>query len=147
MKWKWSNVPIPEQHLVGLILGIVLELAIQSRILAPHLLLRLAGALVTAAGIIISVWAVIEAGNVSVDSPDALLTSGPFSYSRNPMYLAWTIMFVGVALIANSWLMIVPLPFVAVYTHFVDVRKDERFLEDKFGDGFLRYKSQVRRYF
>lgn len=145
--WKWSNVPIPAPYLIVLVLGVVLHLTIDTDMFKTPTLGRVAGVIIAAAGVCLAVWAVLEAANVSVDSPNKLITSGPFSMSRNPMYLAWTFMFIGVAFIVNSWLMIVTLPFVAAYTHIVDVRKEERFLADKFGDEFDQYKSNVRRYF
>ena len=63
------------------------------------------------------------------------------------MYVAWTLMYLGIGLTANSLWIIAFLPIVVAFTHFVDVRKEERFLEKQFGDEYLQYKGRVRRYF
>lgn len=62
------------------------------------------------------------------------------------MYLAWTLMYLGVSFIANSPWIAALLPIILIFTHYVDVRKEERSLENQFGEEYLRYKSRVRRY-
>ena len=62
------------------------------------------------------------------------------------MYVAWTLMLLGTGLVPNSLWIIAPLPAVAAFIHF-DIKREERFLEEKFGDEYLRYKKQVPRYF
>jgi protein-S-isoprenylcysteine O-methyltransferase Ste14 len=56
-------------------------------------------------------------------------------------------MYLGIGLTANSLWIIALLPIVVAFTHFVDVRREERFLEKQFGDEYLQYKGRVRRYF
>ncbi len=62
------------------------------------------------------------------------------------MYIAWTLMVLGVGLAADSLWITALLPFVVAFTHFVDVRKEERLLERQFGAEYLQYKERVRRY-
>ena len=147
VKWKWANVPIPPQHLVGLILGVILQIAFKQRLFAAPWIGDLIGWPLIAVGIGLSAWSLLEAGDTEIESPNRLFTSGPYSYSRNPMYIAWTLMYLGIGLTANSLWIIALLPIVVAFTHFVDIRKEERFLEKQFGDGYLQYKGRVRRYF
>jgi protein-S-isoprenylcysteine O-methyltransferase Ste14 len=79
-----------------------------------------------AIGLGLSAWSVREAGNIEVESPTKLLMSGPYSLSRNPMYVGWTLIYSGIALVANSVWMIALLPLVVAFTHFVDVHMEER---------------------
>jgi protein-S-isoprenylcysteine O-methyltransferase Ste14 len=83
---------------------------------------------------------------MSVAAPNALLTTGPYAFSRNPMYVGWALIYAGIAFAANSLWLLVLLPFIAGYVHIVDIRKEERFLERKFGETYLAYKSRVRPY-
>jgi protein-S-isoprenylcysteine O-methyltransferase Ste14 len=89
---------------------------------------------------------VVEAGKIDVEAPTKLLTGGPYSFSRNPMYIGWTLIYLGTALAANSVWMIALLPIVMVFTHVTDVRNEERFLAEKFGNEYLEYQGRVRRY-
>ena len=61
------------------------------------------------------------------------------------MYLAWTAGYLGAALVAGIAWPLLLLPVVLVATHVV-VLREERSLERRFGAGFRRYKTSVRRY-
>jgi protein-S-isoprenylcysteine O-methyltransferase Ste14 len=147
VEWKWTNVPIPAQHLVGLILGAILTLVFKQRLFAVPWIGDVLGLPLIAVGVGLSAWSVLEAGDTEIESPNRLFTGGPYTLSRNPMYVAWTLMYLGIGLTANSLWIIALLPIVVAFTHFVDVRREERFLEKQFGDEYLQYKGQVRRYF
>jgi protein-S-isoprenylcysteine O-methyltransferase Ste14 len=97
------------------------------------------------AGILLGAWAVRAAGNVDVESPSELVTTGPFAFSRNPMYVAWMALYVGIALVVNTVWLFVLLPVVLVVTH-VTVQREEHSLESAFGDEYRDYKDDVRRY-
>lgn len=146
MKWKWSNVPIPVQHLLGLVLGTILQLVFGQRFFAETWIGAAIGLPLVAIGVGLSAWSVVQAGDTEIEAPIKLITGGPYSLSRNPMYIAWTLMNLGVGLAANSFWITALLPLVAAFTHFVDVRKEERLLEEQFGDEYLQYKGRVRRY-
>lgn len=147
MRWKWANVPIPVQYLLGLILGVILQLVLGQRLFVTAWIGVATGLPLIAVGVGFAVWSVLEAGDTETESPNRLLTGGPYSLSRNPMYVAWTLMYLGIGLAANSLWILALLPIVVVFTHFVDVRREERFLEKQFGDEYLQYKRRVRRYF
>jgi len=83
---------------------------------------------------------------MNIASPDMLLKGGPYALSRNPMYVGWTLIYIGISFAANSVWTIAMLPIVIIYIHFVDIRREERILEDEFGDEYRRYKRRVRRY-
>lgn len=76
----------------------------------------------------------------------ALVTTGIFAYVRNPMYvgLACLVAGVGVAL-ASDWTLVM-LVTAALLIHFGVVRREERYLEAKFGDAYRRYTEAVPRY-
>ena len=143
---RWVNVPIPPQHLVGLLLGTYLHFRLSQRLFSMSWIGVVLGWPLIAVGIWISARAAIEAGAMSIESPTQLLTTGPYSRSRNPMYVGWTLLYLGIALAANSVWIIALLPVVIVFTHLVDIRREEQKLKAEFGDQYLEYQERVRRY-
>ena len=76
----------------------------------------------------------------------AIVTDGAFRYSRNPMYVAMTLLYLGIASLVNTlWLVLFLVPLIMVIQRGI-VAREERYLERKFGDEYLRYKRQVRRW-
>ncbi len=76
----------------------------------------------------------------------ALITDGPYRFSRNPSYVSLTLLYVGLGTILNNaWAMLLVIPVLLVM-HFGVVLREERHLEAVFDDEYLRYKSAVRRW-
>lgn len=103
------------------------------------------------AGFVFGLWgihAMHRAGTfVRPDLPVmALVTDGPFRYTRNPLYASLTTMYAGIALSTGIWwLWVTLIPALAV-VHWKIVRREEQFLEAKFGDRYRSYKARVRRW-
>jgi protein-S-isoprenylcysteine O-methyltransferase Ste14 len=78
--------------------------------------------------------------------PDHLITTGPFSTTRNPMYLANTLLMIGVALISGiAWFL--PLAFVAAFaTQKLAIEREEKALAARFGKKYRDYAKRVRRW-
>lgn len=80
-------------------------------------------------------------------SASALMTSGPFKFSRNPVYVALMAISLGIC-VAFDRMWIIPFLALAILylqRHVIDL--EEAFLEAKFGDDYRTYKSKVRRWF
>ena len=76
----------------------------------------------------------------------AIVSDGAFQYSRNPMYLSMTLLYLGIASLVNSlWLILLVLPVVILIQWGV-IEREERYLERKFGQAYLLYKGHVRRW-
>jgi protein-S-isoprenylcysteine O-methyltransferase Ste14 len=76
----------------------------------------------------------------------ALLTDGPYRFSRNPAYVALTLWYLGIGLLLNNgWILLLALPLVLVMDRWV-IRQEEQHLEAKFGEEYRRYKATVRRW-
>ena len=108
-------------------------------------LYRGAGWTLVGAGVAISASAVRAASEVDLERPSTLISSGPYAISRNPMYVGWTLLYLGVALITRNAWMVASLPAVAGLTHR-DVLREELTLEGAFGEDYTRYRKLVRRY-
>jgi protein-S-isoprenylcysteine O-methyltransferase Ste14 len=112
---------------------------------------KLAGGLIIGIAIVIALWALIgfyrADTDVRPDKPDsALITSGPYRYSRNPLYIMLALVQVTAGLWVNSlWvLLLAPVSLVAIY--YYAIRREERYLEQLFGQDYLDYKRRVRRW-
>lgn len=143
--WRWRNVPVPEPHVGGLVVGTVLHWLRPWPLPTGGWLQFVAGAVLLAVGLGVVAWAVRAVGRRDVADPGTLVTGGPYRYSRHPMYVAWTVLYVGVALLADEAWFLVLLPVVAAAVHGT-VRREERRLERQFGEAYRRYRAAVRRY-
>jgi protein-S-isoprenylcysteine O-methyltransferase Ste14 len=85
--------------------------------------------------------------SVRPDVPStALIRTGPFRYSRNPLYIFLSGMHVGIGLLLNSlWVLLMLAPALAIMSVGV-IAREERYLERKFGKDYLVYKASVRRW-
>ncbi len=78
--------------------------------------------------------------------PDRIVTSGPFAFSRNPMYLGMLTLLLGLAVLYGTALsFIFPLVYFAVANRWYIPFEEERMAE-VFGDEFIAYKVKVRRW-
>lgn len=77
--------------------------------------------------------------------PDRLVTTGIYAYTRNPMYLGHFIFLIGLALSLHSWLAALIAAANAVWFHR-RVLRDEKKLMEQFGQPYLEYMAQVKRW-
>lgn len=112
---------------------------------------RLIGAPMVFAGVALSLLADQELKKARTpikpfELSTALVTVGPFGYTRNPMYLGMVIVLAGLFLLLGTLtpLLVIPVFFWLIRAHFVE--PEEQMLEIQFGDAYLDYKRQVRRW-
>jgi protein-S-isoprenylcysteine O-methyltransferase Ste14 len=140
----------PLAFLAALGLGLFLHWWMPVRLL-PALFSRPLGAVLCLASIAVGIGGSVtmrRAGtNVRPDRPvTALVTGGPFRFSRNPLYLSLTALYLGITLLCDAlWPLATLVPLLAV-VHWRIVLREERFLEAKFGDEYRAYKTRVRRW-
>ena len=134
----------------SLAIGVLLDLLLPSSIL-PQGIQYIAGFAVIAVSLVVMALAIIQflkAGtNLDVRKPaTTVVTSGPFRVSRNPMYVSLAMLYVGIGIAADSpWIVGLLLPALIAMRYGV-IRPEERYLERKFGEDYLRYKRAVRRW-
>lgn len=75
-----------------------------------------------------------------------ILDTGFYGYSRNPIYLGMVLIYLGVTCLANSIWFLPFLPLCLLIIHFGVILKEEKYLEDKFGEDYSDYKKRVRRW-
>lgn len=81
-----------------------------------------------------------------VEKASTLVSSGIYSYSRNPMYLAMLIGLIGFGVKLGSLLSLFVIPFFVMYMNRFQIIPEEEMLSEKFGQEFEAYKSKVRRW-
>ena len=142
----WPPLLYGGAFLLGLVLGRLLPLG-----RLPAVPARIVGGLCLAAGLAIAWWGeqvMQRAGtNVRPDLPStALVTDGPFRYTRNPLYIGLTLLYAGVALlIPSTWPLLLLVPVLLLMRWGV-VAREERYLEHKFGEPYRTYLGRVRRW-
>ena len=136
--------------LLAIGVGLVAHLAFPIAV-APATITMPLGALLILASILLVVAAARELAKAhtafDVRKPTkALVHAGVFRFSRNPVYLSMLLLCVGIGLLANSLAMLLlSLPAGSGLCLLV-IRKEERYLEQKFGSAYLAYKATVRRW-
>ena len=142
--------PPPFIYLIGLLLGIGVNRLIPLPFLPGHLVWLVGGAFIVA-WLAVMIPAVTSFGRaktpINPTKPvTALVTTGIFGITRNPMYVSLALLYLGIACITNSlWAIIFLIPVLMIVRVAV-IAREERYLDSKFGDEYRRYKSKVRRW-
>ncbi len=143
--------PPPLVFLGFILLGLVLRYVIGAIPIAADGWLRVIGIVVFLAGLILMLTAIIDFRRTGQDpapwtpSPE-LLEQGPYKWTRNPMYVGFTCVQIGLGLgLGNLWISLMA-PIALVIVHFIAVVPEERYLGEKFGSKYQDYRSRVRRY-
>jgi protein-S-isoprenylcysteine O-methyltransferase Ste14 len=106
-------------------------------------------AIIGAGSIAISAFRAMRLAQTAVNPSQpttAIVSDGVFSWSRNPIYLSLTLLYSAIALLLGSlWALLLLLPLLFVVQIGI-VKREEIYLERKFGDEYLRYKASVRRW-
>ncbi len=80
------------------------------------------------------------------EEPTALVTSGMYQVSRNPMYLGLVLILVGIAILLGSVMPYIVIPVFMILIEKSFIRVEEQGLEQKFGQQWLEYRQRVRRW-
>ena len=142
--------PPPLIYLVALIFGLLLSRRFPIRFL-PRKMARGLGMPLLGGGVLLLGW--FEMAMRQADTPaspykpvERIATQGPFRYSRNPGYLAMAMICAGIASLANALWAILLLPVALLGIQRGVIEREERYLEQKFGEEYLSCKAQVRRW-
>jgi protein-S-isoprenylcysteine O-methyltransferase Ste14 len=109
------------------------------------------GTMVVALALALVVWAIATMARAGSNVPTSLPTTtivytGPYRFTRNPIYLGMVVGLIGLAIAVNSlWLLLTLAPFALLIRYGV-VAREEAYLERKFGHVYRRYRARVRRW-
>jgi protein-S-isoprenylcysteine O-methyltransferase Ste14 len=142
--------PPPLIFLAALVIGLALG------VVAPTLFLPrnfgyVAGAILIVIAVGLLFWGAREMRRAGTpvstrQATMALVATGPFRFSRNPLYVSLTLCYLGIAIATQALWAILLLPFVLVVIRRGVIDREERYLERKFGSEYVRYKERVRRW-
>lgn len=141
----------PLFFLSALLLGVVIDDRVHRLVIFHHTHWRGLGLIAVLLGVaLVAVGrrTMVKAGtNVNPTLPAiAIVDSGPFRFTRNPLYVGLTVIYVGLSILLNTWWSLLLLVPVWLVMHFKVVRREETYLEGKFGESYLSYRHRVRRY-
>jgi protein-S-isoprenylcysteine O-methyltransferase Ste14 len=141
--------PPPLIYGLPLLAGILLQ-HFRPQTVVPHLWALVLGPLLTLIGFIwlpavISFW---RAGTHPQPwrPSTALVVTGPYRLTRNPMYVGFTCMYLGISFWVNSLWPLLLLPVVLLVMDRGVIAREEVYLERRFGDPYRAYRAQVRRW-
>ena len=146
--------PPPLLALAVVLIGLLLDWLVPAYILTLLLSLTariVIGVVLMGAGCALGIAAVNEfrAAQTHIEPwkpSTALVTGGILAWLRNPMYVGGTLFLAGLAiLLASDWMLVMTIVFVPVI-HVGVVKREERYLEAKFGEPYRQYKTRVPRY-
>ena len=142
--------PPPLIYLGALVFGLLLNRRLPATFLPSGITRTLGWSLLSSGVLLLGwfEWALRHAGTpASPYKPVShVVTEGPFHYTRNPGYLSMTMIYTGIASLANALWAILLLPIALLVIQRGVIEREERYLERKFGEEYLRYKAQVRRW-
>jgi protein-S-isoprenylcysteine O-methyltransferase Ste14 len=132
LHWYWPVRPVPTGS------GLVL-------------VARAVGWVFITASIMLPIWAVrlfhhADTTPNPMRPTTALVFTGPYRFTRNPMYLGLALLQAGLAMVTNAlWPLLTLAPVIMAVRRLV-IDREERYLEAKFGEEYRAYKTRVRRW-
>jgi protein-S-isoprenylcysteine O-methyltransferase Ste14 len=142
--------PPPLIFLAGLALGFGLEVLLPSAALPGALRWPLGAALLLGGiALALAFESRFRRAGTAVEPwkpTTAIVTSGPYRFTRNPAYAGMTLAYAGIAILAGAlWPLATLVPTLIVIDRTV-IAREERYLERKFGEEYTGYKARVRRW-
>jgi protein-S-isoprenylcysteine O-methyltransferase Ste14 len=140
----------PLVYLASLVIGALLQLAMPLPFFPRTLAVALGVSLVVVAIALFSYSAAKFRGAgtpVPARKPTTtIVRTGPYRFSRNPIYLAFSLLQLGIAIWVNSLWLLATLVAAVALIHSIVIRREEEYLERRFGAQYLDYKASVRRW-
>ena len=140
----------PLVYLTSLVIGALIQFALPLPFLSRRLTAALGASLVVVAIALFS-YSVAKFRAAGTPVParkptTVIVRTGPYRLSRNPVYLAFSLFQLGIAIWADSVWLLVTLAGAVSLINFLVIPAEERYLERKFGAEYLDYKASVRRW-
>ena len=116
-----------------------------------HIAVRIIGVAVTGVGVLVFITSVLQMkdnwrAGVQREDKTSLVTTGIYAVSRNPAFLGFDLMYIGILFSFFNWYLCLGTFLAVVLFHFQIVNVEEDFLIEAFGEEYLEYKKKVARY-
>jgi len=147
-------IPPPLLFVFPMAMGFVVQYIVPIGIVTgvrPAHTLRLVGWAEILIGLALNAWAVgtfnrLETTVIPRRPARTLAAEGPYKLTRNPMYLGFAIIYLGVAFVANAFWVLLFLPEAIVLVWLLAIKLEEAYLRREFGAAYDEYRSRVRRW-
>jgi len=147
------HFPPPTLFVVGFLIAVALDRWVFSLRLGgvSRTALLIAGWVLIVVGMLVLLWALLtfaRARTAILPSRPArtIVATGPFRYSRNPMYVAFSAIYIGLSLLMSRVWPLLLLPLVLLGLYALVIRREEHYLGHAFRDEYAAYRSRVRRW-
>ena len=146
------HFPPPFIYLAGVAAGWAVNTWHALPITAPHSTTRVAAAVLCVLlwlGLFLSAFAAFRRHRTTIvpNRPaTAVVTEGPFRFTRNPMYVSFVALYIGLMLLVNSWWPLIFLPIVVMVLQRFVIAREERYLRAAFPAEYEAYARTVRRW-
>jgi protein-S-isoprenylcysteine O-methyltransferase Ste14 len=147
------RVPVPWVFILVYLAGVGVQHLLPIVIRSPDLasIIRVAGFVLVGVGIAVAFSAMgifrkSKTTTVPHETPTTLVISGPYRFTRNPMYVGLTLIYLGVAGTRNEIWPVIVLPLLLAYVNFLVIPVEEKNLRGVFGDEYQKYGERVGRW-
>ncbi len=143
--------PAPLVFLASLGCGLLAHRLIPAAIPLTPELGRTAGLTGIAGAALLGIWA-LRSLRLAGEDPNprvptqTIVSTGPYAFSRNPIYLAFTLFVAGISFQVNTIWAILILPLGLAFLHYGVISREEDYLERRFVDEYRQYRASVRRW-
>ena len=149
-KEVYENLPLPPAVAVAVVVDFLLARLRPVPLPGSRSFHRMAGAGLLFAGVGLNIWALAErrhrtAGQFALEQPEELVTTGPYTITRHPMYVGWWLIQLGAGALAGSSWVLATLPAELLLEHRGVVDEEVK-LAGLFGQSYLDYAARVPRY-
>ena len=140
----------PLVYLLSILLGLFLHAALPVPIVPPALGAPV-GAVVVLLSVVLFIAAVRTFRRAGTPVPGnqpttTIVRDGPYRFTRNPIYLAFSLLQLGVALLVNALSLLLTLVAAVALMSFVVIPREERYLQRRFPAEYRSYAESVRRW-
>ena len=148
------RIPPPLLYFMPLAAGLIVQRYVPIHIVSgagPAKTLNIVGAAEIVIGALLAAWAMatlLRLRTPVLPGPPTrvLAQQGPYLLTRNPIYLALAIVYVGVTFVVNAFWPLLFLPEALAFTYLFAIKVEERYLARAFGDAYVQYCARVRRW-
>ena len=131
-------------HLFVLITNIIIFLALAYYYRGTfNSLMFITGIIFVLIGLFYDVWAAVNIKGAAIMKRNKLITTGPYAYSRHPIYSSNIVIALGISIAMNSLYAVIYTIFLFFSIIYLAVQ-EEKILAKKFGKNYLNYKKRVR---
>ncbi|WP_406633647.1 methyltransferase family protein [Pseudarthrobacter quantipunctorum] len=150
VKEAYGNLPLPFPVVAAMAGDVLLQRLRPVPLPGPRSAHRTAGAALVIAGVGLNLWALAERRRLSegpfvLERPEELVTTGPYAFTRHPMYVGWWLIELGAGTLAGSCWALVTMPAELLVEHR-SILGEEAALARLFGPAYREYAARVPRY-